>query len=286
MQDENGLCKLYKEAKSEDIWCYTCRTYPRHIEEYDTEREFSLCLSCPEVCRIVFDVKSPLKFIHTEDNTEETLDFDDFDYMTDSYLTDIRKDLISIVQDRSLSINDRTKRIRILAAKIQKAYDEGTLPEFSVDEALKSCDNTLNNDLDNTEQYFDLLKKTEPLFKKNVVKALALFDVFKKNVPQGIADFDNNHDISIPLEHILTYHLYSYFCGAVYDGYIFSRAMLGCMAVSVIKALCAASYIANGVFSSEVLQKITTGYSRELEHSDQNLSTALKELDAMFLSSV
>ena len=45
--NEENLCDIYTEAEPE-MFCRTCRNYPRHIEEFEGLREISLSLSCPE----------------------------------------------------------------------------------------------------------------------------------------------------------------------------------------------------------------------------------------------
>ena len=45
--NEENLCDIYTEAGPE-MFCRTCRNYPRHIEEFEGLREISLSLSCPE----------------------------------------------------------------------------------------------------------------------------------------------------------------------------------------------------------------------------------------------
>lgn len=44
--NEDNLCDIYSEA-GKDMLCDTCQKYPRHIEEFEGLREYSLSLSCP-----------------------------------------------------------------------------------------------------------------------------------------------------------------------------------------------------------------------------------------------
>ena len=41
--NEDNLCDIYAETGPENL-CRTCRTYPRHIEEFEGCREISLCM--------------------------------------------------------------------------------------------------------------------------------------------------------------------------------------------------------------------------------------------------
>ena len=46
LQTENGLCRIQQQL-GEEALCLTCRSFPRHEEEYPSLREYSLSLSCP-----------------------------------------------------------------------------------------------------------------------------------------------------------------------------------------------------------------------------------------------
>ena len=66
--NEENLCDIYTEAGPE-MFCRTCRNYPRHIEEFEGLREISLSLSCPEAARILLSQKEKVHFIKKEKNS-------------------------------------------------------------------------------------------------------------------------------------------------------------------------------------------------------------------------
>ena len=51
--NDDNLCDLYLEGGGSKAFCRTCRTYPRHIEEFEGLREISLSLSCPAAAEII-----------------------------------------------------------------------------------------------------------------------------------------------------------------------------------------------------------------------------------------
>ena len=63
--NEENLCDIYSEAGA-DMLCDTCRKYPRHIEEFEGLREYSLSLSCPEAARIFLSHKNKISFVTRE----------------------------------------------------------------------------------------------------------------------------------------------------------------------------------------------------------------------------
>ena len=75
--NEENLCDIYSEAGPEYL-CRTCRTYPRHIEEFEGCREMTLCLSCIEAAKIILGCEEPVRFLTREDERQET--YEDFDF--------------------------------------------------------------------------------------------------------------------------------------------------------------------------------------------------------------
>ena len=70
--NEESLCDLYK-ALGPDSLCDTCKSYPRHTEEYEGLRELSLSLSCPEAAKINLSCKEPVRFLEEETDDPEDL---------------------------------------------------------------------------------------------------------------------------------------------------------------------------------------------------------------------
>ncbi|MGL6173641.1 MAG: flagellin lysine-N-methylase, partial [Cellulosilyticaceae bacterium] len=64
---ENKLCEIYKEVGAENL-CYTCRQYPRYMEEFCDLREMGISLSCPEAARIIVRNSKVTEFELSEDN--------------------------------------------------------------------------------------------------------------------------------------------------------------------------------------------------------------------------
>ncbi|WP_277407721.1 flagellin lysine-N-methylase [Lacrimispora xylanisolvens] len=91
--NEANLCDIYSDA-GPSMLCKTCRQYPRHTEEYEDVREFSLSMSCEEAARLILGLKEPVRFLTKEDDREET--YPEFDFFLFSKLMDIREEVISL----------------------------------------------------------------------------------------------------------------------------------------------------------------------------------------------
>ena len=75
------------------------------------------------------------------------------------------------------------------------------------------------------------------------------------------------------MEQILTFFIYTYFCGAVYDDCIYSKVLMSVMAACYIQEFCMYTWIAgNKKLSQDECIVIAYRYAREIEHSDLNLN--------------
>ena len=90
--DENNLCDIYTEAGPE-MFCRTCKSYPRHFEEFENVREISLAMSCPEAAKLILEPKEPVTFITTEKRYKEEI-YDEFNFFLYSKLVDAREIII------------------------------------------------------------------------------------------------------------------------------------------------------------------------------------------------
>ena len=103
--DENNLCDIYTEAGPE-MFCRTCKTYPRHFEEFENVREISLAMSCPEAAKLILEPTEPVKFIAVEKQYKEEI-YEDFNFFLYSKLVDAREIIIESLQDRTYPIRER-----------------------------------------------------------------------------------------------------------------------------------------------------------------------------------
>ena len=79
-------------------------------------------------------------------------------------------------------------------------------------------------------------------------------------------------------EQLLVYWLYTYFCGAVYDERIFAKGKMAVLCTLFIEELVLGLFAKKReALAFEDLVSVSYRFSRELEHSDQNLNT-LEEL--------
>ena len=123
--NEDSLCDIYSEV-GKRMLCDTCRKYPRHIEEFEGLREYSLSLSCPEAAKILLGRREKVTFQTAEvPSPEET--YDDFDYMLFTALEDTREYFLEVLQNRQIPMRLRMWKILAAASDFQRCADRNQL---------------------------------------------------------------------------------------------------------------------------------------------------------------
>lgn len=278
--NDNNLCDMYT-ALGEEAFCETCSRYPRHIEEFENVREYTLSVSCPEAAEILLSQKEPVTFYAEEEITEEEM-FDDFDPVLYEKLVEARTEMIKLIQNREVPLKERAKGVWDFAVEFQNRMDEGTLyideslyaallpidPETSYEEARALFDLLYHLEYlaEDWEEYLSETKKVlYGLGKEYYLKQKEAFLTWKQT---QFPDWD------IMLEQLLLYFVYTYFCGAVYDEYVASKVKMSVISIFYLEEMALAKWIKNGQdISFSEFVRIVYRYSRELEHSDENLCT-------------
>lgn len=284
--NEENLCDLYREL-GKDALCETCKNYPRHTEEFEGMRELSLSLSCPAAAAMILGSREKLRLLEEEDEKEETEDFQDFDFLLFGRLEEVRELLFSVVQDRSLPIEKRMVLVLKLADCMQESLDLGRLFEVDFEEKLKGFlqedrhEKTVGNrfrllaamaeDLGELEvlrdQWQELLLRTKKeLYGGGEEGYQRIFDGFSKYREERREEWDRYG------EQLLMFFLYTYFCGAVYDDAIYSKAVLSVAVTLWIQELLCARWLEKGEFAFEDVVSLSYQCAREIEHSDENLN--------------
>ena len=289
--NDKNLCDLYLN-QGEDGFCKTCREYPRHTEEFEGIREITLSVSCPEVARILMNRMEPVQFISEEQEGEE--EFEDFDPFLYSILEDARKEMITILQNRNLTISDRILLVLGMSHDMQGRMNRqemfacsNVIAKYTTQRALqfvKDYQMKVKNKGEMAfahiifkhlfelellrEEWGILLKETEDLLYQDE----EAYDKNKEEFQNYLANAETSSNISIHLEQLLVYFLFTYFPGAVYDGEIYAKVQLAVYCVWMIWEIWMARWLKNEKsLDLEEMTELVYRFSREVEHSDLNL---------------
>ena len=288
--NEENLCDIYTEA-GEKMFCRTCRLYPRHIEEFQGEREISLSLSCIEAGKLILGCKEPVKFVSLEKDVLERED-ETFDFLLYGKLSDTREAVFRILQNREMSINLRVSMVLALVHDMEIKVGKQQL--FQVDDVLErymdmsapekfgkkleqyiSCGQErkfLIQEMCGVFEQFEVLNRSWPLYVKGLQKTLLeqSAEEYEKNRKRFLKEILGKQ---VWTEQLMIYFVFTYFCGAVYDGEIYTKMQLAVVSTLLIEELAMAVWKQNGFqLSFMEFVDIAHKYSRELEHSDINLN--------------
>ena len=294
--NEDNLCDLHLEA-GEHALCDTCRDYPRHKEEFEGIREGSLSLSCIEAAKLILGCKEPVQFISFEDDVEDE-EYEDFDYLLYTKLTDAREKVLSVLQNRDMDIMMRMGMVLELAQKMQDALDDGEifriddiLEPFGEMEAALQFEKGLSEYRIGENEYCATMRKMFRVFNK--------LEVLKEDWPEyvkraeftlyaeGQSSYESNRrafhktmglkssmyeEWANYLEQLMVYFVFTYFCGAVYDDNILGKMQTAVVSTILIQELSIARWLEQGkTLSFHEVVDIAHKVSREIEHSDVNL---------------
>ena len=297
--NEDNLCDMYIHLGKESL-CKTCRLYPRHIEEFEGVREISLSVSCPEVARILLNKKDKTRFLSKEKEGEE--EYDDFDPFLYSLLVDMREAIFEILQNRDLDLDVRCGLVYGMAHDVQYRVDKGeTFSCYDVLEKYKRLPaqkfverKVAENRAERNGIYEFYKERFHDLYRLELLKEdwdYQLLEVeewlFRKESSEEYWDITEKFEAwikdaqfpwEIQKEQLLVYFIYTYFCGAVYDGYILEKTQMALLMPALLEEMLKVRWILNEKnLDMEDVVELTYRFSREVEHSDINL----KRMEAM-----
>lgn len=283
--DENNLCDIYTEAGPE-MFCRTCKTYPRHFEEFENVREISLAMSCPEAAKLILESTEPVKFITVEKHYKEEI-YEDFNFFLYSKLVDARDIIIDSLQDRTWPIRERMALVLAFTHDLQARIYRGDIAGMEEIFTRYTKPGAKERFKKHLLIYQDLPEPAKE-FQKGMIKQFHKLEVLRDSWPALLEktwenagnqelerlwrDTEDDANLDIIAEHLMVYFIFTYFCGAVYDEEAHSKmkfSMIGTlMVLETAKTLWAEKRSAGKM--AAVLEAAKR-YSREVEHSDENI---------------
>lgn len=196
LNDEN-LCDMHIAIGGEHT-PYTCRTFPRFINNYGASRELGISFSCPVAADMIYELKEPMRFC--DEPLDELPELNEIDAQVYFFLVKARKKAFDTVQNRDKKINERLLELLEYGLTLQNDLE-------------KYCDGGDGTD------FFEIFINPElinPEWTQKVKKAK-----FKK--------LDNE----IFAENIACYFIYRYFLTAVFDYDILSKIKMAIIGVMI-----------------------------------------------------
>lgn len=290
--NENKMCDIYSEI-GEDSLCYTCKQYPRYMEEFGNLREVGISLSCPEAARLILRDCSKTEFEFSE-NQEEITSYHDIDAMLFINLMRCRKVIIDILQNHETDLESRVSLVLKFASGIQEKIDENNIQGIKGVEEKYVDNNFLNEDINSLHKY----KGKESVKYHNMHEFFKVFKELKHinpNDPLGLDDVlryfwksDDDDELYLAkhkhfnkyyedkmykFENLLVYFVFRYFMKAVFDYDVSAKVKTAVVSYLMIKELFVLRWIKNGEFTDEDAVDIMHMYSKDIEHLEENIET-------------
>lgn len=302
--NSDGLCQLILD-KGEDALCQTCHSFPRHIEEFENRREYSLSISCPVVADMLLRRREQVQFLVEEDLEFDQEEYDEYEQAIAEYLYDIRDYLKQILWDGQKPLVLRCIEIMHLVASFQERMDEialsdADIDDFNVAEFIAESMTQPQRYIRHTMSYpsyraaaYDMFEDmrhweyTSDEFPDMLERAHhILFDIPEEEFDQLCSDvtdymYDDAHEMSEIMNlQVIQYFLDTYFVGSCYDEYYYGQAQLAVVAGLQITLLFMAEFVEKrDSIAIEDAVRLTYTYARELEHSIPNILQSQKWMD-------
>lgn len=320
----NGRCSFLNDDKlceliiheGEDMLCDTCRRYPRHYELYGDMIEAALSISCPVVAKMIIDRPELDKFKVRETDKQSAVS-KEVDKKLLQTLMMIRKEIFAIAMERDIDLDQRMREILVLSDKCQSAlykYDKTRFKVSMLGDRLKKqigdflqtqkqmvfeknrnvkAEANYRKRYQLMKQYADMLLGLEmindewPSLVNNVIDTLYINMTEDAYIANAKAFHEYVADVEYEYEHIFVYFLYTYFLGGVYDSNIMGMVKLSVLSTLFIREMSFAEWMnKNKQIDVEARIRNCYLYSRQVEHSDDNLLSLEGILTAHPLCSV
>ena len=321
--NEKNLCDIYSEIGKENL-CRTCKNYPRHAEVYGKLYEVSLSLSCPEAARLILDGQREADFYVRNRNSKSSgkseisgacygtgsagvSTDDEVDERLLTELLSFRSAMFALLKRRELSIELRMSMILAMGhdgqryiAKKDFAALEGIGSRYLASGAaerfaglLKPYERQREKGRDLLCRYVELcggLEEIVPDWRKKIEQLADILYGSKTETEEyaGCRDAlkDGYEDYEADLERLMTYFLYVYVPGGVYDGDLYGTVKFAVFSCLMIREIAIGIQMKSGTFEKKDAVRISYLYARELEHCDENLEETEEWLESSGLFSL
>ena len=257
-----GLCRIQLELGEAHL-CRSCGLHPRFAEEYGALREWSLSLACPEAVRLLLSSPAPIQFL--EEVTEEQVSgYHDLDPQLYFALCSARKTAIAMAQDRLAPWKLRLQRLLFFAEALQKKLDQHRIGQLDAVTHRFAAGRFPGTPAGG---------KPAGLLLQWLARLEAINGRWTELLDEAL-DWEVEPVEPAPddaYEHLLVYYLYRYFLKAVTDRRLLPRVQLAAMAILSIRELERVCLQKTGRLTMEDRIDRIHRFSREVEHSAENL---------------
>lgn len=286
--NDKKMCELYINLGEESL-CYTCQQFPRCTEEFLNLREVGLSLSCPEATRII--LRKPENVTFELSDLEE--DYEEYDSgILEEVLEDFlecRNLIFQLANKKNLDFGSRLSLILKFTKEIQNKIDLGDMDEIGevisdykdekileeIMEEILEAKNKWSEKYNLLSKYFKVYKEikhinsNDPLGLKNGFKYLEGNEELYFNKHREFNKYYEKN--SYKFLNIFVYFVFRYFMKGIFDYDLSAKIKLAIISTLMIKELSVVRFMDKGEFSEEDMVEVSRIYSKDIEHSDENV---------------
>lgn len=288
--DRDGLCSIQKQLGHQAL-CQVCQFYPRFSTEIGMRREMGLCLSCPEAARLILTNPEPIRFHEYEADAGAVIPHD-VDAALYFQLLTSRQTMLRILQDRTRPIAERACLLLDFGEKLQaklhprRCGGMGAVSQQYLDgsflsrrlQKLRQSRCTPAQRIHLSQAQFYTLRTLEHLSdaweQQLTADSLHLTTILESGQHQALLRAFQQHTQAYEsqYEHLMVYFVYKYVLRAAFDRKIAWRLKLAVFSFWMIREMGLVQWLnADRAFTSHDLVELARQYSKELEHSEENM---------------
>ena len=257
--NENNLCDIIINL-GEDRICQICRDHPRYFEWYADRKEGGIGLCCEEAARII--VTGEENFSTYEIPCDEE-GCDDYNEELFNMLSFARDEIISTLENESLSLRERIYTVAVYSEKIQTMADNYIFTPMPITDA--DIPTNEKSDIKSFLESFTVLEPIDANWEEYLGKLIASSDRLSENLSSETDKYDTY------LKNIAIYFIWRYFLKGVYDEEILSKVRLMAVSIAMIKLMYLEAEFSEEMPDAEKCSMLAKNYSKEIEYSQENL---------------
>ena len=253
-----NLCEIIINL-GEDRLCQICSDHPRYFEWYSHVKEGGIGLCCEEAARLIVNSEERFSVYETACDDEG---YDDYNEELYDMFFFAREEIISLLEDESLTLKERIEFALSYAAEIQSLADNYIFSKVSAKrENIQGKDKA---DIKGFIKSFENLEAIDDNWKSYLCELVESTDTLEKKLDLYDGGFE------LYLKNIAVYFIWRYFLKGVYDEEIFSKVMLMAVSVAMIKLMYLKDFDPEKK-SKDFFSDTAKNYSKEIEYSEENL---------------
>lgn len=285
--NKNNLCEIILNMGEENL-CEICQKHPRYINRHNGLKEYGLGLACEEACRIILTEEQPIFMVNSDTNQKyDTNPFTETDlYM--AYIFEVRKVILSILQNRNYSINKRLIAVIKFCTYVkEECFSEKTDSQlFSESKHLiKISDNLLNNYTEKVDKTFSFKNTIIEIvnsylqneflcesWKSQLEEILIYIKITNENeLEDNYKNFINSNYNNIHFENFLVYLTLRYFLECYYNDSILEKIQFMFSAYTIINIILQHKFYIHKNYEINDIIETAHNFSKEIEYSDINI---------------